>query len=110
MAISKDKLDQFKTILLEKKERIQGNIKILGGDVDFGDSPGRDNEEADEGEAAANRLANIISLKESIANIDVSLTKMDLGTYGVCAKCGEEIELELLEVNPESTSCKECKD
>jgi len=109
MAISKDKLDQFKTTLMEEKERIEGNIKSLGEDVDFGDSPGLDNEEADEGEEAANKLANITSLKESVANIDIALAKMDSNTYGVCEKCGEEIELELLEVNPESAVCRKCK-
>ena len=109
MAISKDKLDGLKETLLNEKERILRNIKALGEDVDFGDSPGIDNEEADEGEEATNKLANIKTLKERVANIDIALGKVNSGTYGVCQDCGKDIELELLEANPESAVCKECK-
>ena len=109
MAISKDKLDGLKETLLNEKERILRNIKALGEDVNFGDSPGIDNEEADEGEEATNKLANIKTLKERVANIDIALGKVNSGTYGVCQDCGKDIELELLEANPESAVCKECK-
>ena len=110
MAISKDKLDGLKETLLNEKERILRNIKALGEDVDFGDSPGIDNEEADEGEEAANKLANIKTLKERVTNIDIALGKVNSGTYGICQNCGKDIELELLEANPESAICKKCKD
>ena len=109
MAIPKEKLSKFQEVLLGEKERILRNIKALGEDVDFGDSPGIDNEEADEGEEAANKLANIKTLKERVANIDIALGKVNSGTYGVCQDCGKDIELELLEANPESAVCKECK-
>ena len=78
--------------------------------MDLGDSPGMDNEEADESEEADNELGAIEVLKERIANMDVALGKMESGTYGACEDCGENIELELLEVNPESAVCRECKE
>ena len=109
MAISKEKLDGLKQVLLEEKKRIEENIEILGADLEFGDSPGLDNEEADEGEEAANNLSAVTLLKDRVANIDTALTKMESGTYGICEHCGEEIELELLEANPESRVCRECK-
>ena len=41
-------------------------------------------------------------LKEALANIEK-------GKYGVCAKCGGEIEREVLEASPESSLCRQCK-
>ncbi len=110
MAIPKDKLDQLKQTLLGEKKRIEENIKVLGKDMDFGDSPGVDNEEADESEEAINTLATIKTLKERVTNIDIALGRMEFGTYGVCEDCGKEIEPELLNANPESAVCKGCKD
>ncbi len=108
MTISKDKLNQFKETLLEEKQRIEKNIKVIG-DMDFGDSPGMDNEKADEVEEAANMLPTIETLKGRIDNIDAALEKMESGTYGTCESCEGEIGLELLEANPESATCEECK-
>jgi len=110
MTIPKEKLEQLKQTLLEERKRIQENIKVLGKNMDLGDSPGMDNEEADESEEADNELGAIEVLKERIANMDVALGKMESGTYGACEDCGENIELELLEVNPESAVCRECKE
>lgn len=110
MAISADKLNELKQLLLEEKKRIEENIRVLDVDLDFGDSPGMDNEEADEGEEAANNLSAVVILKDRVANINASLYKMESGTYGICEHCGKEIEIELLVVNPESKVCKGCKD
>ena len=110
MTIPKEKLEQLKQTLLEEKGRIQENIKVLRKNMDLGDSPGMDNEEADESEEADNELGAIEVLKERIVNMDVALGKMESGTYGACEDCGENIELELLEVNPESAVCRECKE
>ena len=110
MTISKDKLDQLKNALMGEKVRIEKNMKVLEKDLDFGDSPGLDNEEADESEEAANEFNTMDMLKSRVNKIENALAKMESGKYGICEDCGGEIELELLEVNPESTSCKECKD
>ena len=110
MTIPKDKLAELKETLLQEKERIQKNMKVLTKNMDFGDSPGMDNEEADESEETANELATIETLKDRVDNIDSALEKMAAGTYGVCDNCKGDIELELLEANPESAVCKKCKD
>jgi RNA polymerase-binding protein DksA len=47
------------------------------------------------------------ALKE-IAEIEAALTRIDLGTYGVCASCGEEISDARLEAVPYATRCTDC--
>lgn len=96
-------------MLLEDKKRITENIASLQN-MDFGNSPGRDNEEADETEEMANKLGTIEALKERVSGIDGALKRIADGTYGKCDGCGGEIELEVLEASPEGVLCKECKD
>lgn len=110
MNIEPTKLQELKETLLSEKARIQENIGVLQKDLDFGDSPGMDNEEADESEEAANELNTIQTLQDRIVNIDAALQRMEAGTYGVCEDCGQDIDLALLEANPESAVCRDCKD
>lgn len=108
MAIPREKLNELKESLLADKERIENKISILE-ETDFGDSPGTDNEEADEYEEQANQLATVKVLQERVENINSALEKIEKGTYGVCESCNEEISLDLLQANPESKTCKGCK-
>ncbi|MFH1694540.1 MAG: TraR/DksA C4-type zinc finger protein [Patescibacteria group bacterium] len=106
--INSEKAQQFKGLLEEEKKRLEENSKSLQ-DVDFGDAPGEDNEEADESEEASNELASIQLLERRLIDIGDALERIGAGTYGICTRCGEEISEELLEAMPESSFCKKCK-
>jgi DnaK suppressor protein len=108
MAIPKEKLDQLEKTLREDKKRIEEKLKVLQ-DMDFGDSPGLDNEEADETEEMANKLGTIETLKDRLDNIDAALQRMADGKYGLCTNCGQEMEVEILEASPEGALGRECK-
>jgi len=47
--------------------------------------------------------------RKLISKIDRTLEKMEEGTFGLCEKCGEEIEFKRLEARPVATLCIECK-
>lgn len=47
--------------------------------------------------------------KEELVRIDESLRKLDQGTYGVCERCGTNIEDERLEVEPYAMHCVNCQ-
>ncbi len=49
------------------------------------------------------------SLELKLRNINLALEKIKKGNYGICEKCGGEIEIERLEVIPEAQFCKKCK-
>lgn len=106
--IPKDKIDELKKILEEDKARIEDKLKTLK-DMEIGDSPGRDNEDADETEELANKQGMIDSLEERVERIETALKKIEKGAYGTCEKCGKEIGEDLLSVDAESKLCKECK-
>lgn len=66
---------------------------------------------ADSGQATEQRaelLSQIEQHRTRIHQIDEAISRMDEGTYGICAVCGKEIQTERLEVRPLSVTCVEC--
>ena len=47
-------------------------------------------------------------LSKQIAQFRIALTRMKIGKYGVCEKCGEMIDTDRLAVKPEATTCIKC--
>lgn len=45
---------------------------------------------------------------QSIRGIQAALERIEAGTYGLCASCGEEIGAARLQVVPEATRCVNC--
>jgi DnaK suppressor protein len=49
------------------------------------------------------------ALRSNLRWVDRALTKMELGTYGTCERCGNQIGIERLEALPWAILCIECK-
>ena len=47
--------------------------------------------------------------KAAVDEIDRALVKIDLGTYGLCEKCGKEIPRARLKIIPHAPLCVACK-
>ena len=47
---------------------------------------------------------------EELADIDAALHRIEDGSYGICASCGEQINEKRLEARPESLECVDCAD
>lgn len=48
------------------------------------------------------------NLETSLGRIEKALDKVKAGIYGICEKCGKEIELARLEAYPEAELCMTC--
>lgn len=58
----------------------------------------------------ADRLSTISEDLRSLMNdIDAALHRMDVGTYGICERCGKPINQERLEAFPYVARCIECQ-
>ncbi len=55
------------------------------------------------------RLALRDVAQSQLAQIEKALERVDDGTYGICADCGEAIALERLEIIPYATLCVRCQ-
>ena len=54
-------------------------------------------------------LALEMNLRRLLQATEDALRRMEQGSYGICANCGEQIPLERLEVLPQATLCIRCK-
>lgn len=100
----------------EYKQRLETERSILINELmkeetpeDFGDDTGNPDEETDEAESLGNKLSLGQVTRGRINEIDAALNRIVENKYGICEKCGGEIEDEVLALSPESRFCKNCK-
>lgn len=48
-------------------------------------------------------------LAKRLAQLKKALTRIKLGNYGTCEKCGKMINTDRLAIKPEATTCIECE-
>jgi len=54
-------------------------------------------------------LALRSNARELLEQVNAALRRLDEGTYGICADCGEPIPIERLEALPYATLCVRCQ-
>ncbi len=47
--------------------------------------------------------------RKLIKKIEEAIERIDEGTFGICEKCGEDIDIRRIEARPVMTMCIECK-
>lgn len=109
MVFRSQDLRSLKEKLLNVERELARETKALAETPDFGSDVDGLEEEAEETEAIGVNLSIENVFKGRLELVREALRKMDEGTYGVCERCKQEIELELLQVVPESELCKACK-
>lgn len=113
MTIDESKLAELRAALEQQRGNLRREIEEQGGDPDSDDAA-IDVERgfADSAHATAERARTLSVMKALRANlrwVGRALTKMDLGTYGVCERCGNAIGIERLEALPWAILCIDCK-
>lgn len=114
----KSLIESLKTTLESTKEKLEKELasfatedKQVKGNWDAKRNPAEDTdmeEKADELEEYDNLLSLEHSLEEKLQAVNVALSKISEGKYGVCEKCGKEIEQARLEAYPEGKFCVSC--
>lgn len=92
--------------IAKKDEKIKDNWKaifpLFGEDISL-------EAKADEVEEYDQRVLQEHFLELKLKEIKEALQKIKKGTYGICEKCGKEIEKERLKILPEAKFCSKCK-
>lgn len=109
LRMDNQKVEEYKKRLEKERALLTAEIKKNEKPPDFGSDVDHFDEETDEAEEFGNQLAIAQDLKNRLGEIDVALSKIQTGKYGVCEGCGREIEAGILDVDPESRLCKHCK-
>jgi DnaK suppressor protein len=108
-------LTRFKELLEEQKEHLRKQLSDMGADPDQEntvDGLNLDFGFADSAQSTAERnkvLAVIERLRENLHDVDLALSKIEKGTFGICERCGEPIGAERLEAIPYARLCMSCK-
>jgi len=112
----KAKLEKEGKLLEEELKKFAEKDKKLEGDWDtrFPHFDGMEvgsaalEKAADEIEEYSTLLPIEYVLETKLQNINLALKKMKKGKYGICEKCGQEIEVERLKISPEVRLCLKC--
>ncbi len=107
--MTKEKAEDYKKKLQHERLLIVREIKDLRKPVDLGADIDHGDEKTDEVEELSNRFGEENDLKKRLDEVDTALEKVERGTYGVCESCGQEIGEDILDIDPESSLCRECK-
>lgn len=107
--MNKEHIEKIKDELEDEKAMLEVKIDTLEQGEDFGSDIDSLEEEADESEAWGNQTAASQVLRARLADIDLALEKIDKGGYGKCEECGEDISMEMLQVDSTSRLCRSCK-
>ena len=96
---------------LRQAETLKAEADALAEDMEPGDV--QFDEESGEGDTInverERDLALSAQARAAVEEIDKALEKIDLGTYGVCEQCGENIPKERLRALPYAALCVRCK-
>jgi DnaK suppressor protein len=108
--LSKKKQEFFKDLLSERlNELLEDATKTLTGMSDqtesFPDPTDRASMESDRNFELRIRDRE----RKLIAKIKDALERLEMGTYGICEECGEDISEKRLKARPVTTLCIECK-
>jgi DnaK suppressor protein len=100
--------------LLAERAQLEAQVSELDAEADVNNwrEGGFDDDPADAGSASFEReTAQSLSIhaRGLIAQIDDALRRMDEGTFGMCERCGERIQIERLKALPYATQCMDCR-
>ncbi len=106
-----EKLEKNKQLLEDSLGRFAKKDTVPEDDWDtiYPKTKGSDMEEmADEVEEYSSLIKIEHALEVKLKNINDALKKIKENNYGLCEKCGQEIEDKKLFVTPETKTCQKC--
>ena len=116
MAFDQEFLQEMRKRLEEEKERLEKELsrfaRPTGREGEYEsvfEDLGRDKDDnAHEVEMYQDKLALEQTLEKRLKEVQEALDRLEQGTYGICQKCGKEIEKERLQAYPEARYCASC--
>jgi DnaK suppressor protein len=117
MALDQKFVEEVKKKLEKEKEQVKERLKKVSREdfhekrrepvfLDFGNKP---DENAAEVAMFQDRLTLERELEKVLEQINKALKKIKEGKYGLCEKCGQQIDSKRLTVFPTAELCLKCK-
>jgi len=112
--MDQQKLEALKVKLTEQKDQLTTQLEGITNEKTFNkdkvqakwqDIGDKDEDNALEVADFQNSISLERDLEIGLEKIEKALSKMDSGKYGICEKCGKEIEEERMMAYPEAEFC-----
>jgi len=105
-----------RSLLLAERARALRRAAALdrefAGIAEAASQPGTDDEHDPEGATLAferqHTAALLARALEQVGEIDAAIDRLDNGTYGICARCGQPVGEERLAARPATATCVRC--
>jgi len=116
--LDQQKKEQFKKKLLAEKARLEEELKEMEiGNLSESQSEisGENSYEdhfADSGTATFERERDLSlerNIKDLLQRVEIALNNLKKGTFGICRRCGEEIDPARIKALPYADLCIACK-
>ena len=108
-ALDDETLASLRRELVGHRDHLRAEIEAQGAEPDSDDVAFvEDAGFADRSHRTEERsrvLSLVRALRSNLRDVDHALSKMEVGTYGTCERCGEPISLERLEAIPWAVLC-----
>ncbi|HET6948441.1 MAG TPA: TraR/DksA C4-type zinc finger protein [bacterium] len=118
--LSRKELSEFRRLLedervrlLEELEAMEEHTPEVEDQVGMDIGGGYDEDLADVASSTFERekgLALESSVQQMLAQVEEALGRIEDGTYGICQRCGDPIDIARLRVLPFATLCIRCKE
>jgi len=111
-------IEEMKLRLIAEREKLKSQLETLTQEKTFDkdkvqvkwkDFGTKDEDSAVEVSDFQDQISLERNLEESLEKIDKALEGINKGTYGICEKCGKEIERARISAYPEAIACLVCK-
>ena len=107
-------LRPVKAYLMSEEKRLKTKKKALKEEDPFTDTDRADDNtiDSDVNEMVGHERVQAIKLEveKGLINIRKALTRIKLGKYGICARCGKMIDTDRLAVYPTAEFCMSCEE
>jgi len=105
LSVRKEQIEKELASFTKKDEFIKDNYRS-----EFPDYGDKEDENAEEIAQYTDNLSIEFSLEKTLRDINKALKRIEDGSYGKCAYCGQEIAEDRLMARPTSNACVECKE
>jgi DnaK suppressor protein len=111
--VEKEAIKGIRARLQQERASLLGDIETLSADNQAQqDDYGVGNHVADDATEVFTRERNLAlrsNAEDLLAQVDAALDRLAEGSYGTCARCGQEIATERLEALPYAIYCISCQ-
>jgi DnaK suppressor protein len=106
-----ERFEGLRQLLLRQREETLARVRSIGNSQNSEglSTPGDEMDVARSLADVETHASLVENAENKVRRIDSALSQLELGDYGICANCGEEIPLARLEAVPFAIYCVDCQ-